>query len=209
MVFPKQVHHSGGPMQLSTTELEEYFQSQPDFNPDDVEVQIFYIKRGDSLEDRFAGHIAFPGGKQDSGETLLDAAVRETYEEVGFDLADPTKFTLIGQYPYTVPFFYMEKRRRMLVTPFVFVQLTFEDIKTIYQEREVQSSIWTSIEFLADHDSRFFWQRPQKANRYKTNFTVLMPTILLIDASKFTRDSVYQTPSLVSQQFGTQKLLIF
>ena len=32
---------------------------------------------------KHAGQIAFPGGRQDEGETALDAALRETFEETG------------------------------------------------------------------------------------------------------------------------------
>ena len=150
------------PLHLSTDELNKYFMNQDKFDPENVEVQILYIKRGDNDQDRFSGHVAFPGGKQENDESLLNAAVRETQEEVGLDLLDKTKFAFICQYPLTWPFFFLSRRRRMFVSPFIFVQLTFDDLELTYQEKEVQSSIWTSLEFLADNDDRFFWFRPQK-----------------------------------------------
>lgn len=165
------------PLQMTSDQLHDYFSSIEGFDPDNVEVQLFYIKRSDAKEDRFSGHLAFPGGKQDEGETLLETAIRETDEEVGFDLKNKEQFAFIKQYPKTIPFFYMPKNRRMFINPFVFVQLTFDDIPIIYHEREVQSSIWTSLEFLATNDERFFWFRPQQHDRYKTNLILLMPTL--------------------------------
>lgn len=41
-----------------------------------------------------AGHIAFPGGKVDPGESLEEAAVREAHEEMGID---PAVVRLVGR----------------------------------------------------------------------------------------------------------------
>lgn len=40
-----------------------------------------------------AGQISLPGGRREDGETLEQAALRETYEEIGIK---PTKITLLG-----------------------------------------------------------------------------------------------------------------
>jgi len=40
-----------------------------------------------SRRDKWSGHIALPGGRQEAGETELQAAVRECREEVGVSLA--------------------------------------------------------------------------------------------------------------------------
>ncbi len=39
------------------------------------------------------GQISFPGGRVDDGETIVQAAVREAYEEVGLDSALPQPFS--------------------------------------------------------------------------------------------------------------------
>jgi len=52
--------------------------------PDDVEV--LFIQRAAHILDPWSGHIAFPGGKLEEGELECQAALRETYEEIGIDL---------------------------------------------------------------------------------------------------------------------------
>jgi 8-oxo-dGTP pyrophosphatase MutT (NUDIX family) len=41
-----------------------------------------------------AGQVAFPGGRIDAGETPVQAALRETYEELGLD---PARVTILGE----------------------------------------------------------------------------------------------------------------
>ena len=87
--------NQGEPLHFLTQDLDKYFMNQDNFDPENVEVQILYIKRGDNDGDRFSGHVAFPGGKQEKEESLLSAAVRETQEEVGLDLLDKSNFAFI------------------------------------------------------------------------------------------------------------------
>ena len=46
-------------------------------------VEALLIKRAERLGDPWSGHVAFPGGKREPGESLLVTAIRETKEEVG------------------------------------------------------------------------------------------------------------------------------
>jgi 8-oxo-dGTP pyrophosphatase MutT (NUDIX family) len=41
-----------------------------------------------------SGQVAFPGGRVEPGETLIEAALRESYEEVGLD---PASVTVVGR----------------------------------------------------------------------------------------------------------------
>ena len=43
------------------------------------------------------GQVAFPGGHVESGESDLDAVVREVREEVGLSLHDSSKYSLLGE----------------------------------------------------------------------------------------------------------------
>lgn len=51
---------------------------------DSGEVFLVMIKRKMTLT-RSAGHIAFPGGMRDEGESPVDTALREAEEEIGID----------------------------------------------------------------------------------------------------------------------------
>lgn len=51
------------------------------------EAEMLVIKRSVSERDHWSGHLALPGGRvEEDDASLLAAAVRETFEEVGIDL---------------------------------------------------------------------------------------------------------------------------
>jgi len=51
------------------------------------EAEMLVIKRSVSERDHWSGHLALPGGRVEEGDaSLLAAAVRETFEEVGVNL---------------------------------------------------------------------------------------------------------------------------
>ena len=60
----------------------------------DNDVEILFIQRASHDLDPWSGHIAFPGGKLEEGELECQAAIRETYEEVGIDL---DQFSYLGR----------------------------------------------------------------------------------------------------------------
>lgn len=52
------------------------------------DLEIAFIQRAFNPDDRWSGHLAFPGGTREEFDiTDLDAALRETQEEVGIDLS--------------------------------------------------------------------------------------------------------------------------
>ena len=57
-----------------------------DGGPDGIE--LLFIRRAEHEKDPWSGHMGFPGGRAEPGDTGLEStAVRETLEETGLDLA--------------------------------------------------------------------------------------------------------------------------
>ena len=66
---------------------------------DEAGEPCFLITRRASKLRSHAGQWALPGGRVDSGETLIEAALRETWEEVGLRLAPDAVLGLLDEYP--------------------------------------------------------------------------------------------------------------
>jgi len=55
---------------------------------EDGSPELLFIKRAEYPGDPWSGQIAFPGGREESGDaSLQETAIRETREETGIDLA--------------------------------------------------------------------------------------------------------------------------
>jgi len=50
-------------------------------------LEILAMQRAFNDKDPWSGHWSFPGGKLEEGESPLEAAIRETFEEVGYKIS--------------------------------------------------------------------------------------------------------------------------
>jgi 8-oxo-dGTP pyrophosphatase MutT (NUDIX family) len=79
------------------------------FYDHDGELNLILIRRGLRMRSH-RGEVAFPGGARERGESLTDAALRETEEEIGLDvttvdvLGELDYLTTVGSRSYIAPF---------------------------------------------------------------------------------------------------------
>ncbi|WP_374034857.1 CoA pyrophosphatase [Bdellovibrio bacteriovorus] len=116
-------------------------------------LELGYIQRAFSESDRWSGQLAFPGGKREEHDkTDLDAALRETLEEVGIELANPE---LLGR----LNDIQARKAGTMLdfyIRPFVF--FTQREFNVVLDRTEVADFFWIPLKEI---------QNPQRRTTYR------------------------------------------
>jgi 8-oxo-dGTP pyrophosphatase MutT (NUDIX family) len=80
--------------------------------------EVLYIKRSARIGDKWSAHVALPGGRrEESDENGLYTAMRETWEEVGLDLAE-REFLSVGQLDDREITTSLGKRLLMVLSPY-------------------------------------------------------------------------------------------
>lgn len=116
----------------------------------ETETQVLFIKRASVNGDPWSGHMAFPGGHLDSDDQdLLDAAIRETEEEVGLCL---TRSDLVCSLSHqrAAP---RGRTIDMIVAPYVFAVDAVPDFALSHEVAEV---VWGSFQSMMtglNHDT--------------------------------------------------------
>ncbi|KAF9579475.1 hypothetical protein BGW38_004248 [Lunasporangiospora selenospora] len=112
--------------------------------------EVLFIERATRTTDRWSGHVALPGGKQELHEDDQDTAVRETLEEIGLDLSDPTQYRCVGQLDDRELWASFGRIFLMVLSPFVFIQLSPNTPALQPQPDEVASVHWEPLSLFLD-----------------------------------------------------------
>lgn len=107
---------------------------------DNDKLCFLYTKRALTLKHQ-PGDICFPGGRQEEGETAVEAAIRETEEELGISR---DKIRVLGQADFIVTMF------NTLVTPYIglITGVSAADLK--FNTDEVDKVFTVPIEFFKE-----------------------------------------------------------
>ncbi|PLW45153.1 hypothetical protein PCASD_04569 [Puccinia coronata f. sp. avenae] len=118
--------------------------------------EVFFIERATRTNDRWSAHLAFPGGRMEpEDEDGLFCAMRETWEEVGIDLAEK-EFIPIGRLDDREITTSLGKRLLMVLSPYVFLS-THRDggpMPTL-EPSEVTAAYWVPLYSLAGPQTRW------------------------------------------------------
>jgi 8-oxo-dGTP pyrophosphatase MutT (NUDIX family) len=109
-------------------------------------LEVLLIERSRKANDPWSGHMAFPGGRLDPGETIEQAARRETHEEVGLSLHDAEPLGRLDD---------LTGRRGGTSTGLVISAFVFHhhgETSLVYQESEVAEALWVPVPHLSAPD---------------------------------------------------------
>ena len=110
------------------------------------ETEILFIKRAEQAGDPWSGQMAFPGGHRDDGDADLQAAaMRETWEEIGLNLAQAEYLGALDHH-WAAP---RARRLDMLIAPHVFAVRGDPNLRPNYEVAEV---VWAPLATLAAND---------------------------------------------------------
>ena len=111
---------------------------------DGDEPELFFIQRAEYEGDPWSGHVAFPGGREESGDgSLVETAIRETFEETGLDLR--ARAELLGVLDDLRP--RHVRLPPVVVRPFVF--LVYDEGEPVLSS-EVAGAFWVPLSVLLD-----------------------------------------------------------
>lgn len=108
---------------------------------------LLFIQRAERAGDPWSGHMAFPGGRAEPQDpSLIETAMRETFEEIGLDLG--TEGRCIGRLPTLSARFLPLK---IAVHPFIFV---IEGDPPLSPNVEVAACHWLPLTQLLEGQGR-------------------------------------------------------
>lgn len=116
--------------------------------------EVLLIHRAESASDPWSGQMALPGGRvEPTDENSLQAAIRETREEVALDLEGDATF--LGRLSETSPRGH-GRRLGLVIMPFLFGLIAEPSLAL---NDEVQGALWVPLSFLGDRSNRSWMWR--------------------------------------------------
>ncbi|KAF9908183.1 hypothetical protein BX616_000226 [Lobosporangium transversale] len=120
--------------------------------------EVLFIERATRKTDRWSGHVALPGGKREEGdEDDQETAARETMEEIGLDLSDLAQFRCLGALDDRELWTSFGRVFLMVLSPFVYIQLSPSTPPLKPQPDEVASVHWQPLSLFLDRLERPLW----------------------------------------------------
>ena len=168
---------------------------------------------GNSREnDRWSGHVAFPGGRCSGNESSYETAIRETEEEIGLHLASEDFYFCGSSTKATVKI-----KTSFKVAVFVFYQCCENTPKLTLEKKEVNSVRWIDLEILMNPNQKQDVKWPMNINNFVWYYRILFrifniknlyfPGILLPETNE-EFDNIEDEYHLWGMTLGcTQKLL--
>lgn len=141
-----------------------------------LEYQILLTERSTKLNSH-SGQLSFPGGRVEQSESALDAAIRETHEEIGIT---HEHYEILGELSklYVPP-------SNSLITPFIAVchqKLSYSlDENLKLNKDEVESAFWVDLNYLS---------HPNNLQFKTTNLMNKETIVPYWDVSKFSNTEV-------------------
>ena len=109
--------------------------------------ELLFIRRADYPGDPWSGQVAFPGGREETGDAnLADTAIRETREETGIDLDQDG--TVIGMLDDLRPT--TTRLPAIIVRPYV---VLLKQVRELLLSDEVAMAFWVPLEALRQGES--------------------------------------------------------
>ncbi|KAF9291423.1 hypothetical protein BGZ68_004071 [Mortierella alpina] len=120
--------------------------------------EVLFIERATRKTDRWSGHVALPGGKrEEADEDDQETAARETLEEIGLDLSDLNQFRCLGALDDRELWTSFGRVFLMVLSPFVYIQLSPSTPPLKPQPDEVASVHWQPLSLFLDRLEKPQW----------------------------------------------------
>lgn len=134
----------------------------------DSDLEMLFIRRAEHDQDPWSGHLAFPGGRLDAADAdSRNAAERETIEELGVDLADPSRVKYLGRLSDV-----LGHAESIRVSAHVY---GISGNPSLRPNHEVRDAFWTPLRYCTD---------PRRQSMREFSYldrTMSLPTIRLLE----------------------------